>query len=64
MSFSILRVFDTNIYVKRMSVHPDEKQRGITIKRNTGNYDSRDAIRVMVEPKWHHSCQHCGLEDE
>jgi len=28
----------------------------------TGNYAGWDAVRVMVEPKWHHSCQLCGLE--
>ena len=30
----------------------------------TGNYAGGDAVRVMVEPKWHHSCQLCGLEDD
>jgi hypothetical protein len=27
-------------------------------------YTGEDSVQVVVEPKWHHSCQLCGLEED
>jgi hypothetical protein len=32
-------------------------------KMNSGHYDGRNPVRVRVEPKWHHSCEACRLEE-
>ena len=31
---------------------------------NEGKYSIEHPIQVVAEPKWHHSCQLCGLEGE
>jgi len=30
---------------------------------NAANYNGGDPVRVTAEPKWHHICQLCRLED-
>ncbi|MDD1742776.1 MAG: hypothetical protein LUQ47_05520, partial [Methanotrichaceae archaeon] len=32
-------------------------------KMNSGHYESENPIQVQVEPKWHHSCEYCRLEE-
>ncbi len=29
-----------------------------------GRYSMENSVRIEAEPIWHHSCQHCRLEDE
>jgi hypothetical protein len=31
---------------------------------NAGHYASEDPVQIQVEPKWHHSCRYCRLEEE
>jgi hypothetical protein len=31
---------------------------------NAGNYTEENPVQFMAEPKWHHHCQLCGLEEE
>jgi hypothetical protein len=31
---------------------------------NAGQYSTQNVVRVVVEPKWHHSCQLCRLDEE
>jgi hypothetical protein len=31
---------------------------------NAGNYNFENPVQVVVEPKWHHRCQLCTLEEE
>ena len=32
-------------------------------KMNSSHYDSKNPVQVQVEPKWHHSCESCRLEE-
>jgi hypothetical protein len=31
---------------------------------NVGNHTVENTIQIVAEPKWHHSCQLCRLDDE
>ena len=31
---------------------------------NAGHYTSENLVQIRVEPKWHHSCQFCRLDEE
>jgi hypothetical protein len=31
---------------------------------NAGHYSMENTVRIVAEPKWHHSCQLCRLEEE
>jgi hypothetical protein len=31
---------------------------------NGGNFKEGNPVRFMAEPKWHHRCRLCGLEEE
>jgi hypothetical protein len=33
-------------------------------KMNAGNYASENPVQFMAEPKWHHRCRLCGLDEE
>ncbi|OPY54630.1 MAG: hypothetical protein A4E49_00941 [Methanosaeta sp. PtaU1.Bin112] len=30
---------------------------------SAGQYRIKDPVKVVVEPKWHHCCRFCGLEE-
>lgn len=30
----------------------------------TGSYSTENSVSIEAEPIWHHSCQHCRLEEE
>jgi hypothetical protein len=32
-------------------------------KMNSGHYDGKNPVQLRVEPKWHHSCEACRLEE-
>ena len=32
-------------------------------KMNSDHFDSENPIQVQIEPKWHHSCESCRLEE-
>ncbi|MDD1753414.1 MAG: hypothetical protein LUQ38_10055 [Methanotrichaceae archaeon] len=48
------------------------KPRGLSPERlhefiqemNAGHYSSENPVQIQAEPKWHHSCQFCRLEEE
>jgi len=31
---------------------------------NAGKYSSESPVEIVAEPKWHHSCRFCRLEEE
>lgn len=37
---------------------------GFIREMNSGNYACKNPVRFVAEPKWHHYCQLCGLEEK
>lgn len=33
-------------------------------KMSAGHYTCGNPVHIVAEPKWHHNCQLCGLEEE
>lgn len=31
---------------------------------NAGHYNKENSVQIVAEPKWHHSCQLCRLDEE
>lgn len=40
------------------------KLRKVIQEMKEGRFSMENPVRVQAEPIWHHSCQHCRLEDE
>lgn len=49
--------------IKPGSVSPSEAPELIR-QINARRYASGDPVQFMAEPKWHHHCSLCGLDDE
>jgi hypothetical protein len=49
--------------IKTTSMQAADAQKFIQ-EMNEGKYSIEHPIQVVAEPKWHHSCQLCGLEGE
>jgi hypothetical protein len=48
--------------IKPAGMQPAEVSKFIQ-RMNEGNYSGKSQVKVVVEPKWHHSCELCQLED-
>lgn len=49
--------------IKPMGMQAADVQRFIQ-EMDAGRYHSENPVRILAEPKWHHSCQLCRLEED
>ena len=49
--------------IKTSSMHVADAKK-IIQEMNAGKYSIEHPVQFVAEPKWHHSCQLCGLEGE
>jgi len=49
--------------IKPKGMSPDEAHKFIQ-EMNAGSYSSENPVQIVAQPKWHHSCQFCRLEEE
>jgi hypothetical protein len=49
--------------IKPTGMKADEVHKFIQ-EMNAGHYSSENPVEVVAEPKWHHSCQLCRLDEE
>lgn len=68
--YSVVRIERTEghhgvvgIEVGRIASRSREEVRSAVRELKAGNYSMNNPVRIAVEPKWHHSCELCRLEE-
>jgi hypothetical protein len=49
--------------IKPRDLSPEQVHEFIQ-EMNAGQYTSENPVQIQAEPKWHHSCRFCRLEEE
>ncbi|MDD1758675.1 MAG: hypothetical protein LUQ22_08085 [Methanotrichaceae archaeon] len=49
--------------IKPRGLSPEQVHEFIQ-EMNAGHYTSENPVQIQAEPKWHHSCKSCRLEEE
>lgn len=50
--------------IGRITSRDRDDVRGIIRNMKAGMHSMSNPVRIQVEPKWHHSCQLCRLEED